>query len=110
MLEHDPRGPRVGIFSNPASGSNQFNWNTAASNASPGQTAAHEIGHFLGNTEEYGTATNAHPAGKHKQNYGQGDRRPENSVMGANPGQAHSQNLWRVLQQLGDKSCTISEK
>jgi uncharacterized protein RhaS with RHS repeats len=109
-LKHVPRGPRVGIFSNPDSGSNQFNWNTAASNATAGQTAAHEIGHFLGNTEEYGTVSNPHSISTPSQSYGQGDRRPLNSVMGAKPGQAHTQHLWRVVKQLNDKSCTITEK
>lgn len=109
-LEHDPNGPRVGVFSNPKSGSNQFNWNISASNVTAGQMAAHETGHFLGNTEEYGTVSNPHPRGSPNMPYGQGNAFPANGVMAAKPGLAHAQNLWRVLQQLEDKSCKISEK
>ena len=59
-----------------------------------GQTAAHEIGHFLGNAEEYGVTTKLNGPIKP---YGQPIPDPT-SVMGDNIGKAYDRHFWRILK------------
>ena len=111
-LIQDDKGPRVGVFRVNKTASNQFNWNLTnpgpkqGTTLTPGQTAAHEVGHFLGNIEEYGEAEKGHLKGRPAISYGQGSGQAENSIMGENvsKGVAHERHFWRVMQHINGRA------
>lgn len=94
IIENNKSGDTVGVFTTSGQDSSQNNWNMTDPGFTRGQTAAHEIGHFLGNTEEYGKTTKVRgpiiP-------YGQPILDPT-SVMGAKVGTAYKRHFWRILK------------
>ena len=116
-LISDRGGTRVGVFSSDDDASTQFNWNKKDPSHGPAVTAAHEVGHFLGNTEEYGKVSKPQAVGTSvvKGAYGQGFTDGTGSIMGASPknGQAKARHFWRVMKQLETsehlKNCKLEE-
>jgi RHS repeat-associated protein len=99
--------------------SNQISWNLSDRNGTPGQVAAHEIGHFLGNIDEYGTQLNPHLAsGGPDTTYGQGSHPDQgndgSSVMADIKGKGQARHMWRVLKAYNgntpDNQCFIKLK
>ena len=94
IIENDVKGERIGVFSSPGRDSTQTNWNLTDPGFTSGQTAAHEIGHFLGNAEEYGVTTELKGP---ITPYGAPVPDPS-SVMGDNVGKAYERHFWRILK------------
>lgn len=93
----------------------QDHWNLNSENV--GSDVAHEIGHFLGNTEEYGQVSNVRvenkkvPAGGPQGGNFGAPRDANGGIMNANPkGVANAGNFWHVMNSLhgiGLKDCTL---
>jgi len=102
-LVQEDAGPRVGIFTAPWEISEQWNWNVGHPNKDPGQVAAHEVGHYLGNVEDYGVSKGAKISGRSKP-YGSGVGTPDTgSVMGRNVGKAKERHFWRIVELLSSQ-------
>ena len=110
-LVNEKTGTRVGIFKYPKRYSDQIRWNLTNPGTTPGATAAHEVGHFLGNVEEYGTVTNIRS--RSGDSYSQGNGRDADGVMGEGLGTAKERNFWRIKQLIDSnhnlKKCVLKK-
>ncbi len=100
IIQNDQSGEKIGVFLLPGRYSVQTSWNLTDPGFSKGQTAAHEVGHFFGNAEEYGVTTDIKgpiiP-------YGQAIQDP-NSVMGDKVGKVSERHFWRILKAVISKN------
>jgi RHS repeat-associated protein len=64
LIKNDPSGTKVGVFHLPEAIANQHNWNISNPKFTPEETGGHEIGHFLGNVDEYLGSSNPVSNGK----------------------------------------------
>lgn len=112
IIERNAKGASVGVFAANARASSQFNWNLTDPGFTLAQTAAHESGHFFGNTEEYGETTEVKgPLNPYGQMIPAGNN--AGSVMGDAIGKAFPRHFWRILKAAARSAifegCTLEQ-